>query len=216
MPWLNVPRERLSNMVVQPLHARGGLLGGSSGATSGKPSKLAALAAARKKAQLEKKNMTANDMAPQSEESAEQDKTLTMLDRLTVKARASEGNQTPSVTSKRKGGSDESPKLQDQQRSYPRRKKDTKDEEEPRETILPAVPVNEQAPQPPPESLRATPSNFAQTVMGNQNAHISQHMTEDKVFSLQYVNDKQETNKAFAGPSPDDVVANAQSKGLRN
>ena len=48
-PWFNIPEERRGEILVEPLHRHGGLLGGASSQGDGKPSKLAVLAAARRK-----------------------------------------------------------------------------------------------------------------------------------------------------------------------
>lgn len=65
------------------------------------------------------------------------------------------------------------------------------------------------------EDLRAIPSVFAQTMLG---AHISSkhgQPTGDNLFTLPYPGSSTSTNDPFAGPSPDDVVLQAQSKGSR-
>ncbi|KAI9842889.1 MAG: Hsp70 suppressor, GTPase facilitates ribosomal subunit dissociation, partial [Thelocarpon superellum] len=64
-PWFNIPLACRGELISEPLCPHGGLLGGSSsGSKSTKPSKLAALAEARKKKDEEKKTRVDKENAP--------------------------------------------------------------------------------------------------------------------------------------------------------
>ena len=196
-------------MILQPIYPRGGLLGGSSQGGTGKPSKLAALAAARKKAQEEKKRGAETQSAGQD---GEQAKPIALLDRLTGKDTAPLAQNTTGDGTKGNG-------MQPLQRTYPRREKPRPEPEpepvpEPSPLEQVSTPVPE-IPETKAEDVRATPSVFAQTMLG-RTAHISQDVTEDNLLPLLYPIDVSQTNNPFAGPSPDDVVVNAQSKGVRH
>lgn len=210
-PWLEVPPERLSNILVQPMHPRGGLLGGSS--SGAKPqSKLAQLAAARKKAAEEKKAAeqgTVNGLGP-----AAQDETAgsnALLDRLSsLKRPAPAGSEGQPATKTLPI------------RTYPKREKPTEPEPapEPKQEAGPEKPVEPEKPRgPTAKELTAAPSVFARTMLGafaDPPAHRrpSQATTEDiSLFTLPYPGVSDQTNDPFAGPSPDDVVIKAQSKG---
>ena len=207
-PWLSVPPERLGNITIEPLHARGGLLGGSS--TSAKPqSKLAALAAARKKAAEEKKRAAEGGQDGTGEAVAGE----SVLDRLSALkvygTNAAAGQAQPATSA---------PKALPI-RTYPKRQKIEEPEPEPESTPQEAAatePAQPEKPQgPTAEELTAPPSIFARTMLGSPISQPAPAATSEDVslFSLPYQHDPEQTNDPFAGPSPDDVVIKAQSKG---
>lgn len=63
-----------------------------------------------------------------------------------------------------------------------------------------------------PEVEEAAPSAFAMTMFGDGTS--SAHQTFAAAFTLPYSHPRSQSTDAFAGPSPDDVVLAAQSKGL--
>lgn len=206
-PWLKVAPERLSTMILQPVYPRGGLLGGSAQVGTGKPSKLAALAAARKKAQEEKKRSADTERSHQDDGQAK----ATEPERLASKRKAEDTRSAADGYSQRKT-------VQVPQRSYPRREK-LQPEPEPELSTEKATPLTspetqQQGPKANAEDLKATPSVFAQTMLG-RNIHTSPKMTGDNLLPLLYSKNLDATNNPFAGPSPDDIVTNAQSKGVR-
>ncbi|KAL8995477.1 MAG: hypothetical protein Q9188_006796 [Gyalolechia gomerana] len=80
-PWLNIPLDRQGEILIEPLYPRSGLLGGSSNQAGSKVSKLAALAAARKRKENEK---------PNSAESQNSNSAVALLERLTIKTQRGE------------------------------------------------------------------------------------------------------------------------------
>ncbi|KAL1306146.1 hypothetical protein AAFC00_004258 [Neodothiora populina] len=205
VPWHNVPEERKGTIVTEALQPPLRLLGGA-------PSKLAALAAARRKKEAEQK---ANSQATEQEGSAG----LSLMDRLGTKPTRPLPPQ-PLQSSSNQPTQDEnaSPAAS---RSYPIRK---------RKSPSPPPPVAERRPTPseatiPPlkpagpraSDIRASPSIFAQAMCGGGAPRPSVH-SESLLFSekiapslLDHRPTLADTNP-FAGPSPDDVVMQAQAK----
>lgn len=195
-PWLNVPVERQA-VLIPPFYIRGGLLGGSSDGTP-KISKLQALAAARKKKALEQK--------PGSSAGVEQPMANLSLDPC-----------KPNNTTQDRIITDSTPNVKSGQRSFPlRKRKDSNPHEK-----VPKVPHDRELHQTAsdesmePESVdQAEPSAFANTMFGNTSSTPPRRA--DNLFSLPYVAAATATplsTDPFAGPSPDDVVIAAQSKG---
>jgi elongation factor 1 alpha-like protein len=194
-PWLNVPLERQGSFVA-PLLPRGGLLGGSSGGPP-KMSKLQALAAARKKkAQEQKSSQGVGVEKPMANLS---------LSGFNQKSQSEDKSSTEqTLTSK------------SNTRGFPLRKRKNSD---PHEKIL--APGTEGEPAPSnynndieePHLNQATPSAFANTMFRTTpQALPPQH--PNNFFSLPYAAAATiATHDPFAGPSPDDVVIAAQSKG---
>ena len=205
-PWLNVPLERQSEILIEPLHPRGKLLGGSSqGGT--KMSKLAALAAARKKKENEK--VDAND-------SKSGTNPVSLLDKLSINASSNNKINKDSSSSTPKS----SPAAQGPARKYPARKAQT--------PLLPSTPAtvvhtpqdDSQEVTEEPAAPVATPSTFARTILGSSlgsNGQSSRSLPSSTHFSpLLCFGVEFTESDSFSGPSPDDIVANAQSasKGL--
>ena len=191
-----IPTSQLSKMVPDPDHLRARLLGGSS-----KPSKLAALAAARKKKEEEKRTETPTP------ESAQSDRVVALLDRLSVKKE----NESPLGSStKRTKFIPSRQKEQNQQAADA----STRDDQ-----MKQARPIVEERPIPVAD-IRAMPSMFAKAICKQPAAdkHLATAATHRRrwsnAFFLPYIHNPSfiETNP-FAGPSPDDVVLQAQSKG---
>lgn len=210
-PWLNVPAHRLGNISEANPTPRGYLLGGSS-----KPSKLAALAAARKKKQEEAR---ANTSSSQGEDQAP-DKAVAILDRLKAKSEATpkETSSGSSVLSENTNVKEKVQK-QSQPRAYPIRNKNSP-------SLVCEEPVNkpeEPEPEHEPESeqqakrikledVKGNPSTFASTIFGSGGQ--LRNGAPLFAFPLPYTSFPEYAKaKPFAGPSPDDVVLNAQAKG---
>lgn len=189
-PWLKVAPERLSTMKLVSTSPRGGLLGGS-----GKPSKLAALAAARRKREEE------NQALANKNENLAPDRTISLLDQL--------GNNNG------KGNDAEPASTHRERRNLsfrPAPKQETKVEEpsnkvQETEKVEPATIVPD---------VKGTPSTFAMTMFGPRMA--AESFTADtpvnKANSSILIHEFP-SDKAFASPSPDDVVLNAQAKGIK-
>lgn len=187
-PWLRVPTQRLGTLKPDATHLRGGLLGGS-----GKPSKLAALAAARRKKEEEKKAVETQNI------------TVSLLDRLGSKKSPQDQNQNTAAH----GALEATPgnEAVKERRTISLRPK-TKPEpqmqlEKTEECIAPST-----LPEPGPD-LNAQPSTFAETMFGPR---LGGTRDMDRLTSLPV---HRFSDQAFAGPSPDDAVLIAQSKGLR-
>lgn len=190
MQWLNTPSDRQA-IFVAPYLPPGGLLGGSSEGAP-KMSKLQALAAARKKKTQEQKLAS------------------------TEKVEATMAGLAISTTDGAADGTS-LPKTGTPQRTYPPRKR--KDESPHEKTVQPPQP-NEMIPPDQahveqvrlPEVETAAPSAFANTVFGESTPQPSQMH-----FTLPYLKGHvMDSTDAFSGPSPDDVVMAAQSKGSGN
>lgn len=179
VPWGNVPDHRLGVITIDAPRFRGGLLGGSS--------KLAALAAKRRKEREEAQAA--------SNAKGETDAAVAMLDKLTVKSNTeAERVERPSRISKytaRKRSP--SPKLDVPTKSV---------SPEP-EAPKPAIEVDYPA-------QRATASMFASTLCGASQTTQSSTILQD--FPIPYIHYKDYQNtRPFEGPSPDDIVRAAQA-----
>lgn len=200
-----IPTSRLSNMVLEPEHPRGRLLGGAS-----KPSKLAALAAARKKKGEEKRTETPTP------ESAQSDRVVALLDRLNLK-KDKEPPLAPAEPAER--SVKRTKFMSSRQKEQNQQAADAPTGIDPMEK---APPTAEERPIPV-ANIRALPSMFAKAICKQPTASATL-MTEAScsnrtqqwsgTFSLPYIHNPSfiEMNP-FAGPSPDDVVLQAQSKG---
>lgn len=184
MPWLNTPTDR-HTVFVEPLYPKGGLPGGSSDGTP-KMSKLQALAAARKKKAQEQKSGSSGVEKPMSELS---------LNGVPKEASATGTSAKPSSRGfplrKRKDSNphEKPPKA-------PSPKKDT--EMAVPDTRMEIAPINQ-----------AEPSAFASTMFSSPLPSAP----SANLFTLPYNATATTATDPFAGPSPDDVVIAAQSKG---
>lgn len=223
-PWLNVPSERKVNIMVEPLYPRLGLLGGAPEA-GGKVSKLAALAAQRKKKEGEKAAPTPDAPSTPQPERSEAPSPEPQSTQLSLRERlaASKANKPPKPSEtngslRRLGKSglsaqspaqkQPSPEPTKAELSTPDQANQTQDQ-----------PKDEPAPQQPAPDMRASPSMFASAIVGDtagptmaQPSHL--HSTSVDLLRI-YGQDHAEPFD-FAGPSPDDMVLNAQNtaKGL--
>lgn len=216
-PWLNVPQHRKADILVEPLYPRLGLLGGAS--QEGKMSKLAALAAARKKKNSEKLGTaTATDESLQSRPSEQKPAPRSLSERLAVNNNAkvpvragglsglARGNRRSGGLANLNGTSDVSEsdrKAVVQPSGYNGRIEEEVQKEKPEEHM----------------DLRAAPSTFAATIVGNEGPSVTPEPSHllGRSFEVMHIYHPDITEAFdFAGPSPDDVVLNAQSasKGL--
>jgi len=183
-PWLNIPSERQVTFIA-PLYPRGGLLGGSSDGAP-KMSKLQALAAARrKKAQEQKFSGSTGVEQPMAN--------------LTLDPSTKSGEQ--------KAGSSS--------RGFPQRKRKDTNPHEKMPTPIEREPTqsSQDEPMETPPLDQAEPSAFANT-MFSSTSQPSSRQHPDSLFTLPYNASKPTiVTDPFAGPSPDDVVMAAQSKG---
>jgi elongation factor 1 alpha-like protein len=210
VPWAAVPKERLTNIILVSTRPKGRLLGGAP-----KSSKLAALAAARKKRPEEKRATIPSDEGA--------DRAVSLLGRLGAKKE----NVTPGSPPQAAPPTSPPPIAKP---VFPLRPKSNEvetasKEQEPsptkeEEPALPKVPIT------PAQVPRASPSTFAQAIFGHEQRQQEgvaileaqlpspSPQNRDSMFTLPYAsNPEYSTRNPFAGPSPDDVVLGAQSKG---
>jgi len=187
-PWLNIPSKRRT-IFIAPLYPRGGLLGGSSDGAP-KMSKLQQLAAARKKKAQEQKATETSG---------------TYLEK--------------PMASLSLGGKENERPLKEattRQRAFPMRKrKDSNPHEKAPKAPPIEKPVEVDVEAMDTEPLdQAEPSAFASTMFSNKSPPAP---AQASLFSLPYAANVTSTvTNPFAGPSPDDVVIAAQSKGSTN
>ncbi|KAI4726252.1 hypothetical protein E4T49_05997 [Aureobasidium sp. EXF-10728] len=200
--WFNVPEERVGCIVSEQVRPPLRLLGGT-----GKPSKLAALAAARKKKEADQK--AAQDGA-QSERPAG---VASLMDRLGARSEkpVNQENLKPGQVAQ-----------QPETRTFPIRKRKSPSPPPPVEDRRPAAPepTKIETPEPPTkpvEHVRAGPSIFASTMCGGSSrrppSHHDSAILSQNILPAIYGHDANLANTdAFSGPSPDDIVMQAQAK----
>lgn len=201
-PWLNIPEDRRGEILIEPLYPRGGLLGGSSKPDGAPKSKLAALAAARKKKENQK-----------SEDGKNATTSVALLDKLSSKPRQVRLDNPTDLSKAKSLSAITEQNVKEQPRRYPRRQskglESPQDDHQAKEASIKssslASPGMEEKPEITPT---AGPSVFARTIFGA--SAVSQK--HDIQTSSRYVLGPETDAKFdFAGPSPDDVVTKAQN-----
>lgn len=220
-PWLGIPPERRADILVEPLYPRLGLMGGAP-QTEGKVSKLAALAAARKKTDSEKRGPHRQDEPLKSQSTDQKPSSRSLMERLSI------NNGKESRTGERRSGlsalSKENRVGGRVTRSKPAASVEAPKQTEP-ESTTPSPYEEHSADSPEIRSLdatfnfRASPSTFASTIVGDGRRPSSlehSHLLGTCFDVLQVYGQDHAEAFDFTGPSPDDVVLNAQSasKGL--
>ena len=190
VPWGNVPAHRVGVITIDAPCYRGGLKGGSS--------KLAALAAKRRKEREDASG--AGKAAAASTIDGDADQALAMLDKLTVSGKE---NNTPSPVGGEADVERRGPRYFTRRRSpSPPKELPTEEVVEP-EVPQPAVVVESPA-------QRASPSTFASTLCGTSMPSTFGVPLFPAPYAPGHAKD---SLKAFEGPSPDDIVRIAQAKG---
>ncbi|KAI0199858.1 hypothetical protein F4808DRAFT_431503 [Astrocystis sublimbata] len=218
MPWLDVPNERRT-VFIEPLQPPGGLLGGS--APVAKMSKLQALAAARKKKAeeakenhiLESQNKLSSPPSIHATPEISKEQTGHMSHPLVARlGRHRDSESVPIRTkSQSKTTSDMAAETPSNTATTQPLTFDTRYTEEDPQLCLPNEQVVEK--DPPSGSFCAAPSAFAQTLLGVNPNHSEPVPKKPQSYELPYMRFiTPEIAKAFAEPSPDDVVLAAQSK----
>ncbi|KAI9734006.1 MAG: Hsp70 suppressor, GTPase facilitates ribosomal subunit dissociation [Cirrosporium novae-zelandiae] len=203
-PFLNVPPERLSRITIEPLCPRGGLLGGNPASSGGKVSKLAALAAARKR-----ENAKLSSQAPASEKSS----SVALLDKLvprTTSQMEPERKPTKGLTDLTNTPSQVHPSS----RSYPIRQKRTPSPDKPPakpEPVFARVQHEDIHDHREAFDYRASPSDFAKALLGSSRNTPNVLEGSDFVVCVQPIGEKPADLFDFADPSPDDIVLKAQN-----
>ena len=205
-PWLNVPLERRGYILEMPGIGKGGLLGGSSRRESDRPrSKLAALAAARRKENQDRRIET-----PVNESVALLDKLKRGLTSTTTNRQA-ESHDALDATLTTPGSASGFRRYASRQRKL---------SEAPSEELK--APVEKQIEDssmagdsrdgPVPVVPKASPSIFAAVIVGDPPpaVNLMTHSTEfyDTSTLVEYTAD---IARGFTGPSPDDKVLKAQN-----
>ncbi|WEW58172.1 hypothetical protein PRK78_003640 [Emydomyces testavorans] len=211
-PWLNIPLHRKADILIEPLYPRIGLLGGAQEG-SGKMSKLAALAAARKKKESEKNKVnggaTAIGPSPSLVET-QRSTSISLLDRLVSNGKAKEGREArPSKFPLRKTDRGSIPGPQGKQ---------VTSLGEPRKTLqkpdypVPKSPVSHPEKEMTPSiDIFAQPSSFATALVGDRTSRRPLCYLSHNIDILKLYGQNLAKIFNFAEPSPDDVVVNAQS-----
>lgn len=212
-PWCNIPPDRQGEILIEPMYPPGRLMGGSSLPSDAKVSKLAALAAARRK----KENAGPRSGTVTS--------SVALLDKLGSKMFQETSKElavAPKAATLRPLSPVQAatPKIP---RKYPVRECDVSNSNKAKDAITPVEPIlseNKRDPEPLSVSI-ALPSAFARTILGQpfkgaptpgQNDSSCDLVRSPYQFSFHVADAKQ---NPFAEPSPDDVVLKAQtSKGL--
>lgn len=201
-PWLNIPEDRRGEILIEPLYPRGGLLGGSSRPDGAPKSKLAALAAARKKKENQRPEYGQNATS-----------SVTLLDKLSSKPRQVQLDSTPDLSKPTIFSATIEQNVKEQSRKYPRRKSKglecPQDDQPAKEAFTKssslASPDTEKKPEITP---KAGPSVFARTIFGSSIV-LQQHDIQN---SDRYVlGPEKNAEFDFVGPSPDDIVTKAQN-----
>lgn len=208
-PWLDIPKERRGEILIEPLYPRGGLLGGSSSQGTGKISKLAALAAARKKK---------DQGRSQDGSSGASNTSVALLDRLSGKAKSpSEAPGRPGSEIQISGDRKLEPISAHPNPLYPARIRKCsvpKEEEKVAEVLEPSATESQEL-----KHLVvvpvATPSMFAKVMFGMVDAVYERQSKRMKTMIFALPQGPDAEINPFAGPSPDDEVSRAQqhSKG---
>ena len=214
-PWLHIPEDRRGEILIEPLYPRGGLLGGSSSVGGPKVSKLAALAAARKKRENDNPGRSIDQNATNS---------VALLDKLRVKTRKTktgdESHPKPETSSSEATPFEKPAKLQDWK--YPVRNPKSSTPSTESENGVSGLKNSEGSAAVPESSTAATsvpvatPSVFAKTIFGHfeDNQKMPATLLDPSIVFVSSIFTSSTESDPFAGPSPDDIVIRAQnSKG---
>lgn len=211
-PWLNIPVQRQGEIQIEPLYPRGGLSGGSSNQGGPKVSKLAALAAARKKKENEKQGRMEGQLS---------DCSVTLLQKLKNKDPDEESIEGRGLNPSQKHAASTPIKepLSLKPRKYPtRRRRSSLDKTSATDIAqAPASPTGakeDHAEKPNEQPLpMAAPSTFARAMMGPQQGSRTSFVETPQMLILSVPSSFGSSTKKdpFAGPSPDDIVTKAQT-----
>lgn len=201
-PWLNIPQDRRGEILIQPLYPRGGLLGGSSKPDGAPKSKLAALAAARKKKENQRPEYGQNATS-----------SVTLLDKLSSKPQQTQLDSTPDLSKRKISSTTTEQNVKEQPRKYPRRKSKglefPQDDRPAKEAFTKASSLGSPEMEKKSEiTPTAGPSVFARTIFGSS---IVSQQRDIQASDLYVLGPETNAEFDFAGPSPDDVVTKAQT-----
>ncbi|KAI1984947.1 hypothetical protein LOZ53_003807 [Ophidiomyces ophidiicola] len=209
-PWLNVPPHRKADILIEPLYPRLGLLGGAEKPV--KMSKLAALAAARKKkdsgGSKPSNGNTAAGVSSAPVSTEQRSTSISLLDRLGGGGRA-KGNLESQASRRPFRKADRTPK--EAPSIKPGRTTESAQLSKPSAAARSPVTDSPKKLNPQRADIFAQPSTFATVLIGHQGdrgplCYLSQH------FDMFKLHDNGNTKTfEFTDPSPDDIVINAQN-----
>ncbi|KAK1143276.1 hypothetical protein N8T08_006803 [Aspergillus melleus] len=224
-PWLNVPADRKAEILIEPLYPRLGLLGGNPEAGGGKVSKLAALAAARKKKESDKAPSPAlgpaaggdQSQAPSTESKGAPLSLRERLARNGKPQRSSESTPSPGTPEADSRLGSPSPA----KKPSPEPRRPSVPVEADLEEATQAHHIGSEPKEQPAVNIRAPPSTFASTIVGDAArppATEPSHLHSNTLDLMAIYGQDLTEPFDFTGPSPDDVVLNAQSsaKGMKS
>ena len=195
MPWMNVPKDRLSTFIPPPT-LPGGLLGGSDKAP--KISKLQALAAARKKKAEEKKEQEQVAQGVGKLSVSDPPKKENILPVANLAKRQKTTDHTSSLPSERPQPLSETPE----------------NHKEPETTVTKPPPTQSDIPLVGDDVVEVVqsgqPSAFAQTIFGSAPGPSKPRKA---IYPMPHTASPDFDVLAFSKPSPDDIVLAAQSQG---
>ncbi|KAL4919900.1 hypothetical protein BDW62DRAFT_27276 [Aspergillus aurantiobrunneus] len=218
-PWLNIPSHRKADILVEPLYPRLGLLGGAPESGGKKMSKLAALAAARKKESDKAPTpptAAGNDTA---QPSAGEGSPLSLRERLAGSGKQPKPSESsPSSQGLGKGSRPEPSLIR---KKSPPEQKETTPAATGLEDSMKDVQIHEKEKAQSTVNIRAPPSTFAVTIVGDDTRPKMtepSHLYTNTLDLIKIYGQDLAEPFDFAGPSPDDVVLNAQSsaKGFKS
>ena len=208
-PWLQVPLDKQAEILVQPLYPSGRLLGGA----SGKPSKLAQLAAARRKKEEEGKSSRKSAQESSTQQDAGYVDILGKLDRPARPDDTSLGGINAPAQPFRRLPKDRQD-VQDKSLQSPNQHS-IRTQRGSKELDLGSTRDEAKSSQSNTWDLQASPSEFATAMLGTiQRSQIEMTSTSlDKgTFSLPLISQRDIAEPfSFADPSPDDIVSAAQN-----
>ncbi|CAI7603318.1 unnamed protein product [Penicillium discolor] len=226
-PWLNIPSHRISDILIEPLYPRLGLLGGAP-ESGGKLSKLAALAAARKKKEGEKAPSQPETSTP-STPKFEQPKTSSLdhpgtarslRDRLAASGRSTPKPSESPAPLRRLATPNPNSHLTPKRPESDTKKSSASEVSESMQRMV--LEAREPEPQQPVPTIQAEPSEFARVLIGAATgptaAEPRHHLHFNSSDLLRIYGHDHAEPFDFAAPSPDDVVLNAQNtaKGMKS
>ncbi|KAL5000404.1 hypothetical protein BDV10DRAFT_162708 [Aspergillus recurvatus] len=216
-PWLDIPAHRKADILVEPLYPRLGLLGGAPENGGGKMSKLAALAAARKKKEGDKSPAPTIGNDTQSTSEA-RGAPLSLRERLASKQIKQESS--PSLQSLKRR-SEQSPPQKKSPELKPSNSAATGLEDSIKEIQIEDKRHQREEREEQSVNIRAPPSTFAVTIIGDDTRLKKtepSHLYTNSLDLIKIYGQDLAEPFDFAGPSPDDVVLNAQSsaKGFKS
>ncbi|KAL8924887.1 MAG: hypothetical protein Q9208_003770 [Pyrenodesmia sp. 3 TL-2023] len=211
-PWLSIPLERQGEILIEPLYPCGRLLGGSSKQGGPKVSKLAALAAARKKKENEKQSGV---------ESQQPNSSVALLQKLKNEdpnTKPTEGTGLSLSQEHAASTPIKEPSSLKSRKYLIRRRRSSHDEASATEIAkTPASTTGATEDQAEKSTVQplpmAAPSTFARTMIGPQQGPQTSFVETPQILTLPVPSsfDSSTKKNPFAGPSPDDIVTKAQT-----